>query len=402
MLLRDLRYGLRGLIQRPGFTLIAVLSLALGIGANTAIFTVLNSVFWQPLPVADPERLVAVFTVAREVPGYLPISRLNFADYREQRAVFSDLALVAQLDLSLSGGGPPEQVSGELVSAGYFPLLGVRPLLGRTFLPEEDRIARPVVVLAEGLWRRRFGADRGILGRAIRLNGRELTVVGVAPAGFYGTSFVARADFWVPAGLHAQILSRRLQLFWDLRRALGFTAVGRLRPGVHLAQARAALSALSERLAREYPDADRNRSAALLPLHQALLNPNDRAGYVRGGGLLATMVGLILLIACANLANMLLVRAAGRRKEIAVRLALGSSRGDLLRQLLSESFLLALLASALGLLLASGALRLISLVRSPYWPESLELHLDGRALLFTLGLAIVTVLLFGLVPSWAA
>ncbi|HZF12914.1 MAG TPA: ABC transporter permease [Thermoanaerobaculia bacterium] len=401
-LLQDLRYGLRGLLHRPGFTLVALVSLALGIGANTAIFTLLDTVFLQPLPVAGISRLAVVYTVSSDLPGYLPISQPNFVDYRDQAGVFSDLALVAPLSLSLSGNGRPEQISGQLVSARYFQTLGVRPVLGRTFLPEEDRVARPVVILGHGLWRRRFGSDPHILGRPIRLNGRELVVVGVAPGGFYGTSFVNRSDFWVPAGLYGQVLPEMMRAFWTNRRVLGFSAVGRLKPGMSLEQGQAALKSLADKLAQEYPDANRNRNVALLSLSQSLISPNDRQGYVRAGGLLATMVGLVLLIACANLANMLLVRASGRRKEIAVRLALGGRRADLIRQLLTESLLLSLAAGASGLLLAAWSFTLLSLVQTPYLPDSLELALDGRVLLFTLGLSLVTALLFGLVPALAA
>ena len=401
-LLKDLRYSVRGLARRPGFTFVAVLSLALGIGANTAIFTLLHAVFLQPLPVTDLSRLVAVYTVSSDIPGFLPVSRLNLADFRDQGGVFSDLALIAPLSLSLTGGGQPEQITGQLVSARYFDLLGAHPARGRGFLPEEDRLARPVVVLGDGLWHRRFGSDPALLGRTIRLNGRELTVVGIAPRGFYGTSFVDRADFWVPAGLYGQILPDPLKSFWDNRRVLAFGAVGRLKPGVNVGQAETALKALASRLAQAYPDADRNRSVHLIPLGQALLDPNSREDYDRAAVLIATMVGLVLLIACANLANMLLVRASGRRKEIAVRLALGGRRADLLRQLLAESVLLALFAGAAGLLLAEWSFTFISRVQSPYLPPSLALGLDGRVLLFTLALSLATAVLFGLVPALAA
>jgi predicted permease len=399
-LLQDVRYAARGLLQRPGFTAVAILSLALGIGANTTIYTCIQAVFLQPLPVADISRLVAVYTVASDIPGYLPISRLNFVDYREQAAVFSDLALVAAINLSLSGA-QPEAVDGLMVSARYFDLLGVRPVLGRGFLPEEDRIARPVVVLGYGLWQRRFGSDPRILGRPIRLNGREVTVVGVAPRGFHGTDFVSHADFWVPAGMYQQVLPRTVVPLWQNRRVLAFGGVGRLAPGMSPHLAEAVLRSLSARLAREYPDANRNRSVALVPLGQAVIDPNSRKGYTRAAGLLAAMVGLILLIACANLANMLLVRASRRRKEIAIRIALGGRRSHLVRQLLTESLLLSLAASAAGLLLAAWSLRWISHIQSPYLPASLTLGLDGRVLLVTLALSLLTALLFGLAPALA-
>ena len=291
----------------------------------------------RPLPVAGISRLTAVFTVSPDIPGFLPVSRLNAADYRDLGGAFSDLTVIWPLSLSLSGGGRPEQLSGQLVSARYFETLGVRPALGRGFLPEEDRVARPVVVLGHGLWRRRFGADRGILGRAIRLNGHQLTVVGVAPGGFYGTDLVQRADFWVPEGIYRLVLADLPRSVWDNRRVLGFAAVGRLRAGMSLDQAQAALTSLAGQLAREHPNANRRRGVALVPLDQALISPNNRQTYVRAGGLVATMVGLILLIPCANLANLLLVRAAGRRREIAIRIALGGRRSDLIRQLLARA-----------------------------------------------------------------
>ena len=401
-ILSDVRYAARGLLRRPGFTAVAILSLALGIGANTTLFTFVQAVFLQPLPVADPSRLVALYTVSSDFPGFLPVSRLNFLDYREQTAVFSDLALTGSISLSLSGAGEPESISGLMVSAGYFDLLGVRPILGRGFLPDEDRVARPVVVLGDGLWHRRFGSDPRIVGREIRLNSRMLTVVGIAPPGFYGTDFVSRAELWVPAGLYQQVLPREMVPLWMNRRVLAFGAVGRLRPGMSPSLAAAALRPLSERLAREYPDADRNRAATVVPLGLAVIDPNSRTGYTRAAALLATMVGLVLLVACANLANMLLVRASGRRREIAVRIAIGGRRSQLVRQLLVESALLSLAAGAAGLLLAAWSFTLISRIQSPYLPESLELGLDGRVLLFTLSLSLLTALLFGLAPALAA
>jgi putative ABC transport system permease protein len=401
-LLQDLRYGLRGLLRRPAFTAVALLSLGLGIGANTAIFTLLAAVFLQPLPVADVSRLVVVFTLSSDYPGYNAVSQPNLADYRDLSGVFSDLAIVAPVTLSLSGGTRPEQLDGQLVSARYLDMLGVKPALGRNFLREEDRIARPVVILSHALWRRRFGGDPGIVGRVIRLNNHELAVVGVTPAGFYGTNFVTRSDFWVPAGLYREILPQFHSSLWNVRRSLLFGGEGRLRPGVSLHQAQAALQALSAHLAQEYPDANHNRSAVLVPLGQALISPNNRQGYVQAGGLLVTMVGLVLLIACANLANLLLVRASGRRQEIAIRLALGGRRSDLVRQLLAESVLLALGAGAAGLLLAVWAFGLMSSVHTPYLPAGLALGLDGRALAFTLALSLATTLLFGLVPALLA
>ena len=225
----------------------------------------------------------------------------------------------------------------------------------------------------------------------------------MAPAYFYGTDLVQRADFWVPEGIYRLVLADLPRSVWDNRRVLGFAAVGRLRAGMSLDQAQAALTSLAGQLAREHPNANRRRGVALVPLDQALISPNNRQTYVRAGGLVATMVGLILLIACANLANLLLVRAAGRRREIAIRIALGGRRSDLIRQLLLESLFLALAAGAAGLLLASWSLTLISRVQTPYLPDSPELGLDGRVLLFTFALSLGTARCSsGLVPALAA
>ncbi len=405
-LLRDLRLGLRNLARRPGFTAVAVLSLALGIGANTAVFTAVKAVFLQPLPLKDPQSLVAVYTSIEGVPAHLPVSYPNFLDLKERGAsVFSSLFTATGVSLSLTGeGGEPEQVDGEMVSGDYFETLGVSAALGRTFRPEEDGApgAHPVVVLSDGLWRGRFGGDRAILGRTILLNGQPFTAIGVAPRGFPGTDGLAPSAFWVPLAMHEQVLRRQIRPFFEQRRVTLLGVIGRLRPGVAPGQAESVLKGIGTSLAAEYPDTNEGRTFTQVSLAKALIGVDQRDDYTKAGALLAAMVAAVLLIACGNVANMLLARASGRRREVAIRLALGAARGQLVRQLLIESLLLALMAGGLGLLIAAWSRGLLVALRSPYLPPGLDFGLDPRVLLFTLGLSLLTGLVFGLVPALQA
>lgn len=406
-LLRDLRYSVRGLAARPGFTLVAILSLALGIGANTAVFTTISAIFLRPLPVEEPAELVSIFTTVEGMEAHLPVSYPNYRDFRSQlgpSSSFADLAAVAPVELSLVAGTAqtePELVIGELVSGNYFDMLGLRAVVGRTFLPEEDGApgAHPVVVLSHELWQQRFDGDRGIVGRVISLNGHGFTVVGVAPPRFSGTSSLVDARFWVPLAMHPQVLSHRIRDFFEKRRTTSLGVLGRLKDGVAYERARSEITGAAARLAAEYPDDNAGRGVALVPLVQTAVHPDEQGLYSRAGALLAAMVGLVLLIACVNVANMLLVRASGRRREIAVRLALGARRERLIRQLLTESLILSLLAGAAGLLLAVWIQRLIAAFQIPFLPNSLDFGLDLRVLAFTLVLSILTGLLFGLVPA---
>ncbi|MES1240001.1 MAG: ABC transporter permease, partial [Acidobacteriota bacterium] len=309
------------------------------------------------------------------------------------------------VSLSLTGsGGEPEQLNGEMVSGDYFTALGVPAVFGRTFRPEEDGApgANPVVVLSEGFWSRRFGADRGVLGRTILLNGLPFTVIGVAPRGFIGTAGLEPSAFWVPAAMHEQVLRRQVRPFFDQRRATLMGVIARLRDGVAPEQAEAALKRIGSGLAQEYPDANEGRGLTQVPLAQALIGVDQRSDYVKAGALLAAIVAAVLLIACGNVANMLLARASGRRREVAIRLAIGAGRAQLIRQLLIESLLLALLAGGLGLVIAAWSRGLLAALRSPYLPPGLDFSLDTRVLLFALGLSILTGLIFGLVPALQA
>jgi predicted permease len=410
-LLQDLRYGARLLGRTPGFTAIAALSLALGIGANTTIFTLVNAVLLNPLPVEDPAQLVSVWTTdernqnAAGFGGFLQISPMNFKDLREKNGVLSGLAGHVGVPLNITGGtGNPEQIFGELVTGNYFSVLGARPQIGRGFLEDEDRTPgeKLVAVLGYGEWQKRYGGDPSIVGRTINLNGSSFTVVGVMPKGFKGTNAIGAPSLWVPYMTYPQTTNG---FFRELaeptsRRGLVFNATGRLKPGVSVQQAEANLKTIARQLEQEYPNDNAGRSVALIPLAQATINPGFRANIVRAGGLLMTIVGLVLLIACANVANLLLARAAARQKEIAVRLSLGAGRGRLIRQLLTEGTLLALIGGAAGLLLAFWAQGVLWSFRPPFLAaDAIDLQPDMRVLLFTLAVSVATGVLFGLAPA---
>jgi predicted permease len=406
-LLQDLRFAMRLLRKSPGFTIVAILTLALGIGANTTIFTVVNAVILRPLPVKDPERLVAIMgTDTRNNTAqqqFLPISFMNFKDLREKNDVLTDAAAFTGTGVSLSGAGNPEQLNAAVVTGNYFDVLGVRAALGNTF--DRERAKKqggyPVVVMSYGLWQRRFGGDRSIIGRTITLNQQPFSVIGVVPKSFQGTFAVGTPDLWIPDAMHDQVLTGLLQQFFLERRALVIFAFGRLKPGVSLEQAEVQLKTIATQLAKEYPNENEGRNVRLLPLGQTTVNPNNRGLFVQAGALLMGVVGLVLLIACANLANLLLARGADRRRELAVRMSLGAGRVRLVALLLSESVLLSILGGAAGLAIAMGFRQGLMAFRPPFLnPGDIDLTMDSRVLLFTLGVALVTALAFGALPAW--
>jgi len=391
---QDLRYGARVLWKKPVFTLVAILTLALGIGANTAIFTVINAALLRPLPFPDAERLVVVdTTIRRDTVEVRSTSYPDFVDWRDQNTVFERIAARVSTSFTLTGGAEPERVNGELVSADYFPLLRAQAAMGRTFLPEEDRApdTHRVALVGSGLWRRRFGAT-ALPGQTIQLNGAEYTVVGIMPEGFRGVS--DQAEIWLPMMMVSAVRPASQLRERDQR---WLRAIGRLKPGVTLAQAQTEMNAISSRLEQAYPDSNRNRGARLTPLHERFFGDLQQTLWILLGA-----VGCVLLVACANVANLQLQRAVGRSSEMAVRLALGATTRRLIRQLLTESLLMALVGGALGVLIASWSLDFLIKLSPVTFPSFVKLTLDARVLGFSFLISVLTGALFGLAPALQA
>ena len=388
-LFQDVRYALRQLRKSPGFTLVAIVTLALGIGANTVIFSVVNGVLLSPLPFPKPDQLV---TLDENKPNFEggSVSYPNFRDWQKNNHTFSSMAISRSYAFSLTGIGEAEQVNGEFVSSDFFPVLGVNPVSGRTFAKGEDEVgAGPVALIGAGLWQRKFGSAPNILGKSITLEGKDYTIIGVIPANFHLTVPGFRdSDVYVPIGQWSN------PLLLKRGAGLGIHGIGRLRPGASVEQAQADMETVTRNLSEAFPDADKGITAKLVPLKRQMVGRVQSILTV-----LVAAVGFVLLIACANVGNLLLARSTSRMREFALRATLGAGRGRVLQQLLTESVLLALGGGILGLLLAAWGTRAALAALPAALPRAEQIGLDIHVLIFTAGISLLAGVLFGLAPA---
>ncbi len=404
LLIQDLRFGARQLWKSPGFTLAAVLCIALGIGANSATFSIAKAFLWRTSVAREPENLVRLYVTWSSGLDYGSFSYADYIDVRDRNDVFTGLVASSIMPFHLNAGDRNDRLWGAVVSGNYFSELGIGTYLGRSFGPDEDRAegSHPVAVMSYHLWMNRFGGDPGITGRTVLLDRIPFTVIGVAQQGFSGMETGLGQDFWVPITMTPKLGDQRRSLESRGNHWIQ-SVIGRLKPGVTIEQARTSVGALMSHLAEQYPNTNKGASPAIYTEAETSLHPRVRGGFVEFMQLMFGVVGLILLLASANVAGLLLAKSSGRRKEIGLRLALGADRWRLVRQLLSESLLLSLLAGGVGLLLNLWLTRLITSFRPPSeFPLRIDVGLDWPVLAFTFAVTVMTGVLFGLTPALSA
>jgi len=408
-LLHDLRSGYRLLLKSPGFTAVAVLSLALGIGANSAIFSVVSAVLFRPLPVKDPKQLVSLYSgFGSNRTIYGPFAYADYVDFAEKTDVFTGLVAHFQDSMILGESDQGIPVQSAVVTGNYFSVLGVEAVRGRTFTAEEDRVkgANPVAVVSYGLWKRRFGGDPNVIGTPVKLKGQPFTVIGVTPENFTGTDLGRAPDIWVPMSMYAQIGLGETMM--TKRENHWLSVIGRLKPGVTVEQAQARVDVLAKQLVQEYPEewtikGREARTVTVMSQSTAWYPPEVQSTVLGVAALLMGIVGLVLLIACTNLANLMLARASARRKEISIRMAVGAKRSRLIQQLLTESVMLALLGGTLGVVIVWVLEKLLIAFKPAAAAQvTLDLGLDARVFIFTIVISVITGMLFGLAPALQA
>lgn len=400
-LLQNIQFAIRILLKSPGITSIIILFMGLAIGVNTSIFSLVDAILLRPLPVEKPDRLMALYTTSSKGGTYSSTSYPDYVDYRDHNEVFSDLSAFSSIPISLSNGNQSERIWGEIVSINYFSVVGVKPAVGRTLMPFDDTGpgASPIVVISHDLWRRLFDSSDGAIGSKLLLNDQTYTVVGVAPMSFRGVSLESSPDVWVPLSMYEEI-KPGFRDFFDKRDSRWLDVIGRLKPNITREQAQASIGTLARQLEETYPKENEGWGATLIPAQEATVWPENRGSVIRFMSLLMAVVVLVLFIACANVANLLLTRATARRREIAIRMALGARPRHIVQQLLVEGVLLSLAGGALGFMLAKWSSDLLFKFNLPdLLPAGVHPSLDSRVLIFTFIVSFLTGIVFALAPS---